>query len=257
MKIGVFDSGLGGLFVLKALLQNKHLRKYDFLFLADTKNLPYGNQSQKKIYDLTLKAINYLFEQNCQLVIVACNTVSAQALRKIQQVYLPKSKYKDRKVLGVIRPTVEMVSKSSGLVGVIGTNRTIASKAYIREFKNFNPKLKLHQLATPLLVPLIEAGNTAKMDEVLSHYLKHFEKLRINTLVLGCTHYGLIKGRAQRIMGKNVKVISQEELLPAKLKGYLDHHKDIEKKLSRNGKTTLAVTKLNSLYTKKFKLVKY
>ena len=257
MKIGIFDSGLGGLFILKGLLSNRALSKYDYVFLGDTKNLPYGNKSQKQIYKLAVKAIEYLFKQDCALVIVACNTASSQALRKIQQEWLPKSKYKDRKVLGVIRPTVESVIKSAKRIGVIGTNRTIDSKAYLREFKDFNPNLKIFQQATPLLVPLIESGSLIKIDEVLKHHLKQFKN--IDTLILGCTHYCILKDKVRKLVGPKVKVISQDELLPEKLKSYLIRHKEITQKLSKNRQLQLNVTKLQNWKVGKFKLklVKY
>jgi glutamate racemase len=265
MKIGIFDSGLGGLFILRKLKQD--LPKYDYVFLGDTKNLPYGNKSQTEIYKLGVKAVEDLFKQDCALVIVACNTVSAQALRKIQRVWLPKSKYKDRKVLGVIRPTAEAASELSGKVGLIGTLRTIKSSSYSRELKNINPRVQLISVATPLLVPMIEAGNLDKVDEILKHYLKPLQKQKINALILGCTHYCVLNSKAEKILGPRVKVISQDKLLPRKLKSYLTKHSEIERKLSKNGKLTLLVTKASPLYSRmlkdwfgeeyKLKVVKY
>lgn len=276
MKIGIFDSGLGGLFILKELrnqlrpprLDGKsRLGNFDYVYLGDTKNLPYGNKSQAEIYSLTVKAINYLFKQDCALVIIACNTASSEALRKIQQEYLPKSKYKDRKVLGIIRPSVETVIRDSMTVGVIGTNSTIDSKAYVREFKKFNPKLKVYQQKTPLLVPMIENNNLKQLDNVLKRYLKPLIKNQIDTLILGCTHYAMIKNQVKKLLPKKVKVISQELILPGKLKFYLKRHKEIDKKISRNGRLSLLVTKDNLHYDQhagawfgknaKLKLVKY
>ena len=241
MKIGIFDSGLGGLFILKTLRQK--LPKYDYLFLGDTKNLPYGNKSQEQIFRLTVKAIEYLFEQDCALVIVACNTASSQALRKIQQKWLPKSKFADRRVLGVIRPTVETVSSSKGIVGILGTNRTVDSRAYILEFKKINPRLKIVQQTAPLLAPMIEAGNLDKIDSVLGHYLAPLQKKGLNTLILGCTHYCILDSKIKKIVGTKVKVISQDKLLPGKLKSYLGKHPEIESQLSKNGTMRLEVTK--------------
>ena len=251
MKIGIFDSGLGGLFILRKL--KEQLPQYDYIFLGDTKNLPFGNRSQKQIYKLGIKAVQYLFQQDCALVIVACNTVSAQALRKIQKEWLPASKYKDRRVLGVIRPTIEEVAGKTGKVGIIGTTRTIDSRAYLRELKKYDAKRKAVQLATPLLTPIIEAGNLDKVDEVLEHYLKLLQKEKISTLILGCTHYCILHSRAQKIMGSKVKIISQDTLLPKKLKIYLAKHKTIEQKLSKNGKVVLQVTKASPLYPKMLK----
>jgi glutamate racemase len=249
MKIGVFDSGLGGLLVLNGLVMSKKLKQYDFIYLGDTKNLPYGNKSSKQIYSLATKAVEYLFEQDCELIIVACNTVSAEALRKLQQEYLPKSKYKNRKILGIIRPTIETVSYNS-IVGLIGTNLTTKSGAYVRELKKINPKIKTYQLATPLLVPMIENESLNDINEVLGHYLRPLIAKGIDTLVLGCTHYGLIKKQIKAALPKGIKIIAQEELLPAKLINYLKGHPEIDKALSKNAKIELQVTKNNPLYTK-------
>jgi glutamate racemase len=244
MKIGVFDSGLGGLLVLKEL--HRKLPRYDFLFLGDTKNLPYGNKSPDEIYKLAVRALEYLFGQNCSLVIIACNTISAQALRKIQREWLPKSKYVNRKALGVIKPTVEIASVLSGLVGLIGTKRTIESLAYSREFALINPGIKLVSKTTPNFVPMIES---AKFDKrILEESLKSFKN--INSLILACTHYGMLRTEIKKIVGPRVKIISQEQLLPNKLKSYLLNHTEIDQRLSKNGKIELEVTRLNPFYEK-------
>ena len=243
MKIGIFDSGLGGLVILREL--KKKLPQYDYIYLGDTKNLPYGNKSQMKIYGLAVRAVEYLFQQDCELIIMACNTVSSQALCKLQQEYLPKSKYKHRRILGVIRPTAETVIRSRITVGLIGTNRTVDSSAYSRELENVNPKIKLVAQATPRLVPMIEARKLDKV--VLKSYLTQFKN--INTLILGCTHYGLIKKEIQKFL-PGVKIVAQEDLLPSKLRSYLRRHKVLERKLSKHGKIELQVTKINPVYKK-------
>ena len=248
MKIGIFDSGLGGLAALHKLAQS--LPKFDYLYLGDTKNLPYGNKPKKEIYRLAVKAIEYLFRQNCQLVIVACNTVSSEALRKLQREYLPKSKFRDRRILGIIRPTVEAVDPKIRRVGIIGTNHTIGSNAYLREFKKDHPRLKIFQKKTPLLVPMIESQNFRHLDEVLSHYLKPFKDQNIQALILACTHYGLVQRQIKSHLPKKVKVIQQEELLPNKLKNYLVRHPEIKRKLSSNPNIDLRITKANTLYSK-------
>jgi glutamate racemase len=261
MKIGIFDSGLGGLIVARAI--RKALPEYDYVYLGDTKRLPYGNKTQNKIYQNTIEALEYLFEQDCALLIVACNTVSSQALRKVQQEWLPKSKYSDRKVLGVIRPTVESVGKFKN-IGLIGTLRTIDSTAYLQELKKINPKIKLLAKATPKLVPMIESGKYN--DRILKNYLTPFKNIDpvrgregsqrpstsngIEVLILGCTHYGMLKEQIQNILGLKIKIIAQEDLLPKKLKNYLLRHKEITKKLSKNNKFELLVTKLNERYEK-------
>ncbi len=240
MKIGIFDSGLGGLVVLKEL--KRKLPKYDYLYLGDTKNLPYGDKSQARIFDLTKKAVDYLFRQDCELVIVACNTASSQALRRIQRGYLPKSKFKDRRVLGIIRPTVEEV-KNFKTIGIIGTRRTVDSGAYVRELKNMGWHGKLLTKSTPKLVPMIENN---KLDhKIVQDYLKSFKNM--DALILACTHYGLLK-KTIAMNGNRMKIIAQEDLLPAKLRNYLKRHPEVSKNLSRNSKLTLLITKSNPRY---------
>ena len=241
MKIGIFDSGVGGLLVAKSI--KKYMPQYDYVYLGDTKNLPYGDKSQNQIYKNTVRAVEYLFKQNCILVVVACNTASSQALRKIQQEWLPKSKYNGRKVLGVIRPTVEIVGNLKK-VGVIGTVRTIDSTAYKQELEKINPKIKLSMLATPKLVPMIEEGKYE--EEILKNYLVPFRNT--DGIILGCTHYGLLKKEIRKILGPKVKIIAQEDLIPKKLKNYLTKHKEIKEKLSKNSKFELLVTKISDRY---------
>lgn len=249
MKIGFFDSGLGGLFLLRSMLSSKVMSKYDYVYLGDTKNLPYGNKSLKKIYKLAVKAVEYLFKQDCELIIIACNTVSSEALRKLQQEYLPQSKFIDRKILGIIRPTVEKVNNVQR-VGLIGTRQTIDSGAYSRELENINPNIKLFARATPVLAPMIEAQRLNQTIEPLKHYLQPLLKKNIQALILGCTHYGLIKKQIRKCLPKKVKIIAQEDLLPAKLKFYLERHPEINHKLSRHAKIDLQVTKINPVYSR-------
>lgn len=243
MKIGIFDSGLGGLIIARAI--RKALPEYDFVYLGDTKNLPYGDRSQENIYKNSIQAIEYLFKKDCVLIIVACNTVSSQALRKIQREWLPKSKYSDKKVLGVIRPTVEVIGKLKN-IGLIGTNRTIDSTAYSQELKKINKNIKLFAKATPKLVSMIENGKYK--EKILKNYLAPFKN--VETLILGCTHYGMLKKEIQEILPKNVKIISQDEIIPKKLKNYLSRHQEISKQISKNKKFEILVTKLNERYKK-------
>ncbi len=239
MKIGFFDSGLGGLYLLRSVALR--LPQYDYVFLGDTKNLPYGDKTQAQIYKLTAQAIEFLFNQDCQLVIVACNTSSAQALRKIQQKYLPKY-YKDRKVLGVIRPTVELVK--IGDTCVLATASTVKAKAYSRELKNFNSRLKITEIAAPELVPLIESGQLAKLQSKIKDYSELVKSRKVKNLILGCTHYALYRDEFSRHL-KGIKLISQDDIVPIKLSEYLEKHEEVEDKLSRNKTLKLYVTKLN------------
>lgn len=243
MKIGIFDSGLGGLVVLKEL--KRKLPKYDYLYLGDTKNLPYGDKSQAQIFNLTKKAVEYLFKQDCAVVIVACNTSSSEALRRLQREYLPKSKYKDRKILGIIRPTVENVRQFK-TIAIIGTRRTIDSGAYSRELENMGWSGKLLVKATPKLVPMIESD---RMNEkVIKQYLTSLKNAQ--ALILACTHYGIIKSTAAKYLQPGAQIISQDKLLPAKLRQYLKRHPEVSRKLNRNSKLTLSITKANPRYQK-------
>jgi glutamate racemase len=242
MRIGFFDSGLGGLYLLRAVA--RRLPQYDYVFLGDTKNLPYGEKSQTQIYKLTSQAVEFLFKQDCELVIVACNTSSAQALRKIQQNYLPKY-FSDRKVLGVIRPTVELIK--AGDTCVLATSSTVKSKAYTKELKNFNRKLKISEVAAPELVPLIESGQLAKLKQKIQDYSGLVKDKKVKNLILGCTHYALYRDEFAEHL-KGIKLISQDEIVPLKLAQYLNRHPELT--LSRNKSRKFFVTKLNKEFLK-------
>lgn len=239
MKIGVFDSGLGGLIVLKALV--KELPEYDYVYLGDTQRVPYGNRSHETIYNFLQQAVDYLFRQNCGLIIVACNTASAEALRKIQQDYLPLH-YPKRRVLGMIIPTAEEALKSGDAkrVGVLATQATVNSNAYVREIKKINSRIKVFQSAAPLLVPLIEGGGIKWSAPVLREYLKPLQKERVDTIILGCTHYPILKSKIRKIA--KVRVISQDECIPPKVKDYLRRHPEIDIRLTRKHTIKFLVT---------------
>lgn len=241
MKIGIFDSGIGGLLILKSI--RKKLPKYDFVYLGDLKNLPYGNKSDKTIYELTEKAVDYLFKkQNCQIVILACNTASAKALRKIQRKYLPKH-FSERRVLGVIVPTIEKVIEGdSKRIGVLGTKSTIESKAYEIEIHKRNPKLKVFAESAPSLVSIIENNELQQADDLIHKYTEGLINKKIDSLVLGCTHYPLAKKKIERAVGNDIKIYSQDEIIPAKLRDYLERHPEQENKIDKKGKLTLLTT---------------
>lgn len=242
MKIGIFDSGLGGLVIAKSII--KKLPQYDYVYLGDTKNLPYGEKSPAKIFDYTKAAVDFLFRQDCALVIVACNTSSALALRKIQQQYLPKY-YPDRRVLGVVIPTLEEADKNRRKkIGVIGTNATINSHIYKKELKKIDPKAKIYELATPKLVPLIESNSLQKAAKTLELYLAVLQKKGIEALVLGCTHYPILKKEVRKLGGRKLEVVGQDEIIPYKLSGYLKRHREIAKKLSKKSQKEFLVTKV-------------
>ncbi|MBU6500276.1 MAG: glutamate racemase [Patescibacteria group bacterium] len=247
MKIGVFDSGLGGLFVMRALVRK--LPRYDYVYLGDTQRVPYGNRSPETVYRFLEEAVRYLFKKDCGLIIVACNTASAEALRKIQRNYLPKH-YPKRRVLGVIIPTVEEALKDKKIekIGVLATQGTVNSGAYIRELKKLNRGVKVFQNAAPMLVPLIESGEFKRAEPFVREYLKPLKRKKVQKIILGCTHYPALKNMIRRIAG--VPVVSQDEIIPRKLKDYLSHHPEIDSLLSENWKRELLVTDITPEYVR-------
>lgn len=244
--IGIFDSGLGGLVMTKAF--RKALPQYDFLYLGDTLHVPYGPRSAQAIYDFTLNAVKYLFAQGCPLVIIACNTASANALRRLQQTYLAQA-YPDRRVLGVIVPTIEAaVATGHHHIGLIGTAFTVHSGTYRDELQKINPQIRLNAKSTPLLVPLAENNGLRYAKPVLEDYLNPMVEDGIDCLILGCTHYPLFRPQLQEILPPQVDIISQDEVVPPKLIDYLDRHPEIAGKLSQNGQLMARLTDVTTTY---------
>src|SRR5690554_4216570 len=245
--IGVFDSGYGGITVLKQLV--KHLPQYDFLYLGDNARTPYGTRSFRVVYEYTLEAVKYLFSQNCPLVIIACNTASAKALRNIQQLDLPHIA-PDRRVLGVIRPSVEKVAEitRNGHVGVLGTPGTVLSESYPIELEKWSEgKVKSTvQEACPLWVPLVE--NNEIDSEGAAYFIKKnirniLEKDKnLDTLILGCTHYPLLIRQIRNFVPENIQILAQGQIIAEKLTDYLKRHPEIEQKLSKQGKIKFQTT---------------
>jgi len=246
MKIGFYDSGLGGLTILKAV--RDAMPQYDYVYLGDTANLPFGDKSEEEIYKHTEKGVRALFEKGALLVIIACNTASAESLRKIQDGFL-HNEYPSRKVLGVIIPTIEtlLVAKSKKAL-LIGTNRTIDSKKYFIELEKINAKTNLHAIATPALVPLIEAHDFDSAFLELQNAL-HEVVGEVDTLILGCTHYTMLKELIREVYPE-IQVISQDEIIPEKIKNYLDRHAEIDNLLSRTGSIEVLLTKESTHYDK-------
>lgn len=254
MKIGVFDSGLGGITILKELL-NK-LPQYSYIYLGDNARVPYGNRSPEIIYEFTREAVDFLFKKGCQLIIIACNTSTTTSLRKIQHEYLPKY-YPDRRVLGVVKPVVEeMAEKKYPKIGVIGTKATVNSEAFVREINKILPKSKVFQQACPLLVPFIEDGAKSKkiLDLILKEYLGDLKQKNINALILACTHYELLKKEIQDVVGEDVKVLSEGKIVAKKLIEYLKNHPETEKKLEKRSGREFYVTDLNPDYERLIEL---
>ena len=242
--IGVFDSGFGGLVVLREFLQV--LPEYDYLYLGDNARIPYGTRSDRVVIRFTEQAVDYLFRQGCRLIVLACHTASARALRRIQQVWLP-AHYPDRRVLGVLIPTVEeAVARSRGKrIGVIATEGTVTSRSFELELKKLDPRVEVLQQACPLLVPIIESGEQEweGTDLILHRYLAPFPD-RVDTLILGCTHYSILKGQIRAILGSGQDLICSGQVTAAKLVDYLHRHPEMETQLSRNGTRRYLTTDL-------------
>jgi glutamate racemase len=236
-SIGVFDSGYGGLTVLREFV--KHLPQYDYLYLGDNARAPYGNRSFDTVHQYTLQCVRQLFDMGCPIVILACNTASAKALRTIQQKDLPLIDPAKR-VLGVIRPTTEIVGKYSktGHIGVFATAGTVASDSYVVEIKKFYPHMQVVQEACPMWVPLVENNEFDKPGA--DYYIKqHIQNLlhkdaQIDTIVLGCTHYPLLAPKIKSFLPEHITLLSQGELVSSSLKDYLHRHPEIKEKLTVN-----------------------
>lgn len=226
MIIGVFDSGFGGLTVLKALIEK--IPQHNYLYLGDNARCPYGNKSQRLIYQYSCEAVDFLFKKQADIIIVACNTASAQALKKIQQSYLPK-KFPNKKVLGVLIPAAEAVCAeniSHPRIGVIGTRATIQSNSYQREIKKLNPSARIFSLACPRLVPLVEKQQmgTKAASRILINYLRKIQEYKIRYLILGCTHYPILYQEIKNFLPKEIKIINPPGIVADKLKIYLRKH---------------------------------
>jgi glutamate racemase len=244
--IGIFDSGLGGLVMTKAF--QEALPEYDFLYLGDTLHVPYGPRSAEAILRFTTNAVDYLFDKGCPLVIIACNTASANALRRIQQDYLPQN-YPDRRALGVIVPTIEAtISTGHTRIGLIGTAFTVESKTYNEELRKLNPAIRLSAKATPLLVPLVENEGLKYAKPILEDYLAPLLDDEIDSLILGCTHYPLFRSLLSEILPDSVEIIAQNEVVPPKLVEYLKRHPEIESRISKNGKLKGLLTDVTPSY---------
>lgn len=243
MKIGMFDSGLGGLVITKACIEA--LPDYDYIYYGDTANLPYGDKTSGQILAHTLDAVKFLISQNCGLIIIACNTATSVSLRYIQQRFIP-AYAPDVKVLGVVIPTVEVAAENNvSSVGVIATAATVRSHIYETELHKISPSLKVEEIAAPELVPAIENNDFAAAEKYAVQYAARFTN--IQSLILGCTHYPLLKETFCRVL-PGVKIVSQYELIGAKLKNYLDRHLEIDITLSRQGRQRFLVSSLNEHY---------
>jgi glutamate racemase len=236
--IGVFDSGYGGLTILKEL--KKQLPQYDYIYLGDNARAPYGTRSFDTVYQYTLEAVKWFFDQGCSLVILACNTASAKALRNIQQLDLPHLA-PDKRVLGVIRPSSEVLGNysKSGHVGIMATAGTVQSDSYIIEMAKFFPTIKVHQQACPMWVPLIENGEFDQpgADYFVKNYLDQIfsQSKDIDAILLACTHYPLLEAKIRAYLPKGVELVAQGAIIAESLAQYLDNHPEIAQKCSQKG----------------------
>ena len=250
-SIGVFDSGFGGLDILRMIV--KKMPEYNYIYLGDTARAPYGSRSKELIYKFSQEAVEFLFKNNCELIILACNTASSDALRKIQREYLPKF-FPKRQVLGVVIPaTEEAVRKTkNNKIGVIATEATVYSKSFQREIMKINPQIKIFQKACPLLVPIVEAGeqNSILAEIALKKCLASFLRFQIDTLILGCTHYGLLENKIKKIIPSNISIISERNIIPKKLHEYLVRHPILEKKIAKKGEILFFTTDLSNRFVK-------
>ncbi len=251
--IGVFDSGYGGLTVLKELVDS--LPEYDFLYLGDNARTPYGTRSFDVVYNYTLQCVKHLFEQGCPLVIIACNTASAKALRNIQMLDLPTLAPSNR-VLGVIRPSVEKVAEitRTGHVGVLGTVGTVVSESYPIELEKWSEgKVKSTvQEACPMWVPIVE-NNEIETEGADYFVRKNIENIlqkdeRIDTLILGCTHYPLLENVIRKFVPPGIEILKQGHIVAEKLVDYLGRHPEMEVRLSKGRTVNYQTTESPSIF---------
>jgi len=245
--IGVFDSGYGGLTVLRSVIDE--LPQYDYLYLGDNARTPYGTRSFEVVYEYTLQAVEKLFEMGCHLVILACNTASAKALRSIQQRDLPNID-PTRRVLGVIRPSVERIPEvtRSGHVGVLGTTGTVKSESYPMEIRKISVghPVRTYQEACPMWVPIVENNEigTPGADYFVEKNVKQLleKDAKIDTVILGCTHYPLLSETIRKFLPKHIQLLEQGPIVADRLADYLTRHPEIEQKCSIGGSRRFLTT---------------
>jgi glutamate racemase len=243
--IGVFDSGYGGLTVLRELVNQ--LPQYDYLYLGDNARAPYGSRSFDTVYRYTLQCVKWLLEKDCPLIILACNTASAKALRTIQQNDLEGLNPKAR-VLGVIRPTTEVIGNYSknNTIGILATNGTVQSQSYLLEIEKFFPGMEIVQEACPMWVPLVE--NNEHTSEGADYFIqKHIDSVltanpKVDVLLLACTHYPLLRDKIRKFLPDNVQLLSQADIVAHSLQDYLGRHPEIESAISKGGQRLFYTT---------------
>jgi glutamate racemase len=254
--IGVFDSGFGGLTILREMMDR--LPEHDYIYIGDNARNPYGPRSFEVIYQYTLQAVERLFEMNCPLVVIACNTASAKALRSIQQNDLPKLDAA-RRVLGVIRPCSESIGKNTktGHVGVLATQGTVASDSYPLEIKKLFPEIVVTQEPCPMWVPLVEYEEHDR-DGADFFVKKDIDLLLskdplIDLVILGCTHYPLLLPKIMKYIPEEITVLDQGPIVADSLVDYLSRHPEIDSRLTRGGSSRYYTSESGSLFEKQGK----
>ena len=252
--VGVFDSGYGGLTVLREI--RKRMPQYDYLYLGDNARAPYGTRSFDVVYECTLQAVRFLFNQGCHLVILACNTASAKALRSIQQNDLPKID-PQRRVLGVIRPTVEVVAdiSKSRHIGIMATPGTIRSRTYELEIAKLSPNIQVTGEACPMWVPLVECGeyDSPGADYFVKERIENLFRRDplIDSVILGCTHYPLLIGKIRKYMPQGIHIIEQGGYVAQSLENYLARHPEMEERISKGGLARFLTTEQAEAFQQK------
>ncbi len=243
--IAIFDSGFGGLTILKEI--EKLMPEYDYIYLGDNARTPYGTRSFETVYDFTLQAVKHMFKMGAPLVILACNTASAKALRSIQVRDLPQIDA-TRRVLGVIRPTVEVIGSltKTGKVGVLGTTGTIQSQTYPLEIKKLYPEVEVYGQECPMFVPLVENSeyDAPGADYFVKKYIDALmsQSPDIDTVILGCTHYPILENKIRAALPEGINLILQGELVAASLKDYLQRHPEMEQRCTKGGERLYLTT---------------
>lgn len=253
VPIGIFDSGYGGLTILSEII--KECPEYDYIYLGDNARAPYGSRSFDVVYEFTLEAVKELFARGCELVILACNTASAKALRNIQQKDLPNID-PNKRVLGVIRPSTEIIGEltKTNHVGILATEGTVKSNSYPLELAKFSPETFVYQHACPMWVPLIENGK--HLTEGGKYFIKEDVKLmmrkdpNIDVIILACTHFPILKEYIETLIPENISVVSQGPIIAKKLKDYLNRHPELENKCTKTGSLEFLTTENSDDFNK-------
>lgn len=240
-SIGIFDSGIGGLLVMRHIVGL--LPEYNYVYFGDTLRMPYGERTEEEVYELAKSGIEFLFNQGCHIVIVACNSISAGTLRRIQQEFLP-NRFPDRKVLGVLIPVAEeAIERGAKRIGILATPLTVQHGAYTRELKKISDEVVVFEQPAPGLAEMIEKNQMSEIEKMLKMYLALPIHKNIDTLILGCTHYPLIREMIREISGDSVEIICPSEALPKRLAIYLTKHAEIDSCLGKLGKRRFIVSK--------------